>query len=75
MFVENWKESYKWLSMYAFVIIGLLPDIFNLAITTGVLEAESAPATLNYTIKVVAFLGAVGRLVKQTADAQKLNIE
>lgn len=74
MLVGNWKESYKWFSMYAYAILGLLPEIFDLAVTSGILEAESTPAALNYTIKLIAFLGAVGRLVNQTVLAQKLKL-
>jgi len=68
--IENWNQWYKMISMYAIIVLGLLPDIWNLAISFGLLEAAAAPKQLAYTINLVAFIGAVGRLVKQKALEQ-----
>lgn len=70
MLVENWKDAWKWLSMYAFAIIAVLPDLFNLAIAQGLLDSESAPQTLNYLIKLLAFVGMAVRLVNQSVKDQ-----
>lgn len=63
--IANWNKAYKLYSMWFFVILGLAPDIFNLAVQMGVIDSTSAPAILTRLINTVAFLGAVTRLVKQ----------
>lgn len=62
------EEARKWYAMYsiwAFVLLGAMPDIYNLAIQFNLLTGDSAPAFLARTINTIAFLGAMARLVKQ----------
>lgn len=70
MKIELVKEANKWYAMYsiwAFVLLGALPDIYNLAVQFNLLTGDSTPAFLARTVNLIAFLGAVGRLVKQKA--------
>lgn len=70
MKIELVKEANKWYAMYsiwAFVLLGALPDIYNLAVQFNLLTGDSAPAFLARAVNLIAFLGAVGRLVKQKA--------
>lgn len=64
-FIDNAKLWYKMYSVWFMALLGMLPDIFNLAITSGLFSAENAPEKLSYLMKVVAFLGIVSRLIKQ----------
>lgn len=63
--IANWNKAYKLYSMWFFVILGLAPDIFNMAVQMGVIDSTGAPAILTRIINTIAFLGAVTRLVKQ----------
>lgn len=63
--ITNWNKAYKLYSIWFFAVLGLAPDIFNLAVQMGVIDSTSAPAILTRLINTVAFLGAVTRLVKQ----------
>lgn len=63
--IENWKKAYSFYSMWFFVLLGMAPDIFNLAVSMGVIDSTSAPAILTRLINIVAFLGALTRLLKQ----------
>lgn len=65
--VDNWKSAWKMFSMYFFLILGLLPELFNLAVSSGLLQTEQAPALLSKIVMIVAFLGAASRLIKQRA--------
>lgn len=69
--IENWQQFYRLYSIWFFAFIAILPDVFNLAVSYGLLESENAPESLSYSLKVVAFLGALARLIKQ----QKLILE
>jgi hypothetical protein len=63
--IENWKTFYKMYSMWAFVILGLTPDLYNLAVQYHMVDGSSAPAALAGMINTLAFAGAALRLVKQ----------
>lgn len=76
MKIELVDEAKKWYAMYSiwfFAILGLAPDLFNLAVENHLIESGSAPALLARMINIVAFVGAASRLVKQkvlTAEAE-----
>ena len=63
--VDEWRKWYAMYSIWAFVLLGALPDIYNLAVQFNLLTGDNAPALLARTINTVAFLGAVSRMVKQ----------
>lgn len=73
--IDEAKQFYKLYSVWFFAFIAVIPDLFNLAIAHGILTGEDAPAQLSYTIKLIAFLGAAARLVKQTALAKQAAAE
>lgn len=63
--IDDWKKAYKLYSLWFFAIIGLVPDLFNLAVQYEIVSSTSAPAILSHAIKLIAFFGAASRLVKQ----------
>lgn len=63
--VDGWKKFYAMTSIWAFAIIGLAPDIYNLAVEFHIVDSGTAPAFLARLINVLAFAGAVSRLVRQ----------
>ena len=68
MKIELVKEANKWYAMYsiwAFILLGAIPDLYNLAVQFNLLAGDDAPAFLARTINMVAFMGAALRLVKQ----------
>lgn len=67
---ENWKKSWKFISLWVLLIIGLSPELYNLAIQYKIVEPGSIPTFFNDLIKTLAFLGAAGRLLNQKAIAQ-----
>jgi hypothetical protein len=74
-FVDEAKRFWTLYSIWAFAIVGIAPDLYNLAIQYNLLSGEAAPAKLAYIINVIAFAGAASRLVKQKkleADVAKL---
>jgi hypothetical protein len=69
--VDEWRRFYTMYSIWAFAIIGLAPDIYNLAVQFNMVSGDNAPAALARVINMIAFAGAVLRLVKQ----KKLELE
>lgn len=67
-FIDDWKKAYTLYSMWFFVLLGMAPDIFNLAVSMNVIDSASAPAILSRLINLIAFLGAVTRLLKQKKE-------
>jgi len=64
-FIDGAQHFYKMYSMWAFLLLGSLPELYNLAIQTGLLTADEAPAALSKIIALVSFAGAASRLIKQ----------
>lgn len=63
--IDEWKKALSMYSVWAFIALGLAPEIYNLAVQFGMLTGDSAPAALSRIINTIAFAGAVLRLVKQ----------
>ena len=63
--VDGYKKFYAMWSMWAFALLGLAPQLFNMAIEFNILTSEQAPELLARAINYIAFFGAVSRLVKQ----------
>jgi hypothetical protein len=63
--IDDWKQAYSFYSMWAFILLGMAPDIFNLAVQYGVIDSAAAPAVFARIINTVAFVGALTRMVKQ----------
>ena len=63
--IDNWHNFYKMYSIWFYTILGLAPDIYNQAISSGLLTSDSAPPLLTRIINGIAFAGAVSRLIKQ----------
>lgn len=63
--VNEWRQFYSMYSVWFFAVIGGAPDLYNLALSSGLLTGSTAPPELARIINVIAFLGAASRLVKQ----------
>lgn len=70
--VADWRKSYKFLSIWFFLILGLSPQLFQLAAEFGLLKAENVPAAFAQMVNWIAFLGAAMRIIDQAAIAKGL---
>lgn len=74
MKIQFIDTAHKWYTMYSiwfFAALGVMPEVYNLALQFNILEGDAAPAQLSRLINLVAFFGALSRLVKQ----KKLSME
>jgi hypothetical protein len=67
--VENWRDCWKWFSMWAMSAIGFL-SLFLPMLWESLDESTKAlipPAYIGYVLFVVSVLGTIGRLIQQKA--------
>ena len=62
--VENWKQCWKWFSIHALLIAGVLPTVW--ATLPPDLKAYIPPSIMGLITAVVAVSGVVGRLTDQS---------
>ena len=67
--ISDWKTSFKYYVMWGLVLIAASPDIYNYLVSQGFIEAQQVPLVFNSTIKTLAAVSAIGRIIKQTKDA------
>ena len=68
--VDGWTKWYKFWSIRFYAIIAILPDIWNLLDSSGILHGTEVSEQFSLMVKLIALAGAVSRLVKQkVADA------
>lgn len=70
-FVDEVRLWYRMYSVWLFAILGLLPDLYNLAVQSHLFEGDAAPVVLARIMNVIAFLGAASRLVQQKVLAEE----
>ena len=63
--ITGWQKWYMLYSIWFMALLAMLPDIYNMAITMGVLNETTVPPLLSYSMKVVALCGMAARLIKQ----------
>jgi hypothetical protein len=65
--VENWKQAWKWFSMWAFAVCGSISLVWvNLPADVKNLIPDSWEKWVFIVIFLSSVLGGVGRLVDQT---------
>lgn len=72
--IENWKESYKMYSVWFFLIIGIFPDLYQTVINTNDL-INSIPDPAVWTLRILAGVGIITRLIKQDKLNDLSNLE
>lgn len=68
--VENWTDGWKFASVWVYVVIGCAPELYNLALTYGMVEG-TLPEMFSKVVSMLAFLGAASRLLKQKSLEHK----
>lgn len=61
--VDDWKKCWKWFSVHALVIAGIMPTVW-LELPPD-LKSSIPPGTMSTITAVIAACGVIGRLVSQ----------
>ena len=67
--IDNWKQCWKLYSVQVFIVLAFLPDVYTAFASIGLLEA--VPSNLDWTLKVLAGIGVITRVIKQKDDSDK----
>lgn len=70
--IKDWKGAWKLASMWVYLLVALSPEIFQLAVQSGLLEAGEVPQLFARAINLLGLIGMISRLVKQKAAEQGL---
>jgi uncharacterized membrane protein YkvA (DUF1232 family) len=68
--IDEARQAYKLLSVWAFIVIGAMPDVYAGIQGLGWLDDKAVPPVFVWTIRIGAAVGVALRLVKQQAKAQ-----
>lgn len=63
--IDDWKKAWKLYSVWIFALVLAGPDIYNAAVTAGLISADHVPALFGRLVNIVGFVGIVSRIVKQ----------
>ncbi len=61
--VDDWRKAWKWFSVHALVIAGILPTVW-LELPSD-LKASIPPGMMSTITAIIAACGVIGRLVSQ----------
>lgn len=72
--VDDWRQFYKFISMWAALLVGLLPSILDLAVEFQIIDPSKGSMSEFSAdlVRYLAFVVAVSRLIRQTAQGQNL---
>lgn len=65
--IDDWKQGLRKLSVWAFIVIGAMPDIYAALQSFGWLDDKAIPPAFVWTIRALAAIGVAVRLIKQQA--------
>lgn len=63
--IDEWQKFYKLYSVWAYVIISVSPDIYNVLVEYGYLQSQNTPSAFSEIVKILCVAGIIVRLIKQ----------
>ena len=63
--IDEWKQAWRMLSVWAFALIGIAPDLYTGIIAMGWLDDANVPPSFVWTLRGLAVVGIAGRLLRQ----------
>ena len=69
--VDDWKQAWRKFSVWAFIVLGAMPDIYSGVQALGWLDDKAVPPAFVWSIRFAAAAGLALRLIKQRAKAQE----
>jgi hypothetical protein len=65
--IAEWKQAWRMLSVWAFALIGIAPDVHAAVVAMGWLSDPTVPPAFVWTLRGLAVAGIVARLIQQKA--------
>jgi len=67
--IPDWRRGWRLLSVWAFAVIGIAPDLHSAVVAMGWLSEPNVPPSLVWALRGLAVLGIAVRLLRQKAPA------
>lgn len=64
--IENWKQGWKFYSVWLFAIVAAMPDLYMAVVAMGWLDSPGVPAQLVWTLRGLGVVGVFARFISQT---------
>lgn len=63
--VDDWRKAWRFYSVWALAVVGVLPDAYNAIVTAGLLGGSETPEALTWSMRAAAIGGILLRIVRQ----------
>lgn len=70
LLIPDWHKGWRLLSVWAFALIGIAPDLHSAIVAMGWLNDENVPPSFVWTLRGLAVAGIAVRLLNQTKPKQ-----
>lgn len=64
--VDDWRQAWRKLSVWAFALVGISPDLYSAIVAMGWLADENVPPAFVWSLRILAVAGVAMRLIRQT---------
>jgi hypothetical protein len=68
--IDQWRSAWRLYTFWMSVIVAVMPDLLNLAISHGIITVDEVPGWFSYTLKCMTFAWMAARLIKQESLKQ-----
>lgn len=69
--VDGWRKGWKMLSVWAFAVIGISPDLYGAVAAMGWLDDQAVPGVFVWSLRGLAVAGIAVRLLRQGKCEEK----
>lgn len=69
--IDEWHQAWKMLSVWAFAVIGIAPDLHAGIVAMGWLNDDNVPPAFVWTLRGLAVAGIAARLLRQRKPEAK----
>ena len=63
--IDEWRHCWKLYSVWIFAFLMAAPELYNAAISAGLISQEQVPGVFSKLMSLVSFVGLVSRVVSQ----------
>lgn len=73
--IDDWKKAYKLYSVWFFVILGSLPQMWDTAVQSGLMETPLIPPAFKALVGTISAVALVMRLITQQSAALEAEVK
>lgn len=73
--IDDWKKAYKLYSIWFFVILGSLPQLWDTAVQSGLMETALIPPAFKALVGTISAIALVMRLIKQQSAVLEAEVK